>query len=140
MALCFAYTRERIANPAVALGGAMTRPRPLTDVTLIGPGGTGFARGLLDTGADDTVFPEALAALIGIDLTSCPAGVSRGVGGAGIPVRFAPVTIRLTDGLEHREWTAVAGFSAARTVNSLLGFAGFLQFFTATFHGDDEVV
>jgi hypothetical protein len=41
--------------------------------------------------------------------------------------------------MEFREWPAWVGF-----VNGLrrpvLGFAGFLQFFTATFRGDDEVL
>jgi hypothetical protein len=47
--------------------------------------------------------------------------------------------LRLTDGVERREWPAWVGFSPA-IQRSLFGFAGFLQFFTATFHGDYEKV
>ena len=44
---------------------------------------------------------------------------------------------RLTDGHEFREWTGIAGFSS-RLKQSLLGFAGCLQYFTAKFDSDVE--
>jgi predicted aspartyl protease len=97
-------------------------------------------QGLLDTGADDTVFPEALAATLGLDLSQAPVGGLTAAGGALFPVRYAQVTLRLTDGQEFREWPACVGFTSAPLRMSLLGFAGFLQFFTATFHGDLEKV
>jgi hypothetical protein len=50
------------------------------------------------------------------------------------------VTLRISDGIEFREWTATVGFVQTRLRHSLLGFAGFLQYFTATFHGDREEV
>jgi hypothetical protein len=56
------------------------------------------------------------------------------------PVRYAQVSLRVTDGRERREWAAWAGFTPAKLLSPLLGFAGFLQFFTATFHGDREQV
>jgi hypothetical protein len=55
-------------------------------------------------------------------------------------VRYASVTLRITDGVEFREWPAVVGFASGNLTRPLLGFAGFLQFFTATFHGDREEV
>src|SRR3954453_8387772 len=113
MALSFPYSQEKIVTPAVALGGRMTRPRPIIDVTLINQGQTRFARGLLDTGADDTIFPEWLAVGLGINLSQCPAGQGTGVGGQSIPVRFATVTLRIPDGIEYRDWNALVGFSAA---------------------------
>jgi hypothetical protein len=45
----------------------------------------------------------------------------------------------LTDGIEYHEWPAWVGFVKGLR-RPLLGFGGFLQFFTATFHGDDEFV
>ena len=39
-----------------------------------------------------------------------------------------------------REWEAWVGFTPVRLKRSLLGFAGFLQYFTAAFHGDREEV
>jgi hypothetical protein len=96
--------------------------------------------GRLDTAADDTVFPEWVAGRVGIDLASAPAGQAAGVGGEPISVRYAEVTLRLAQGSEHREWKAWVAFSRIRLRHPLLGFAGCLQFFTATFHGDHEEV
>jgi hypothetical protein len=110
------------------------------DVTVIGPAGTSVELGLLDTGADDTIFPEDVATTIGIDLTNAPTGGASGVGLVGARLRFAEVMLRLTDGREFREWPARVGFTPAPLKRALLGFAGFLQFFTATFHGDREEV
>jgi hypothetical protein len=140
MALSFAYKRVRIPSPAVALGGQMSRPRPIIGVTLIGLGGaTTHAQGVIDTGSDDAVFPEVTATKLGIDLASCPAGSMRTAGGIALQVRYASVTLRITDGIEQREWTATVGFAPLRG-DALLGFAGFQQFFTVNLYGDDEVV
>jgi len=62
------------------------------------------------------------------------------VGGALLSVRYAQVTLRLTDGQELREWPARVGFAPFASNRALLGFAGFLQFFEATFRGDREEV
>jgi hypothetical protein len=108
-------------------------------VTIIGPLHSRVLEGLLDTGSDETVFPERYAAAIGVDLISAPAVRISGVSLAGVLMQQAEVTLRLTDGVEQFEWQAWVGF--ARGLNRpLLGFAGFLQFFTATFHGDREQV
>lgn len=140
MSLSFAYTRQRVTTPAIALGGAMARPRPLVDVTLIGPGNTtAFAQGVLDTGADDTVLHEVTASTLGIDLSACPSSLVRVAGGATLLVRYASVTFRLSDGVEQLEWTALVGFAALRG-NALLGFAGFLRYFKVTFDNEMEVV
>src|SRR5262245_42657974 len=139
MTLRFHHVDLTTHQPAVALGGRPTRPRPLIGVTLLGLSGSVHDRGLLDTGADDTVFPEDWASQIGIDLSSAPTATISGVGGQALLVRYAPVTLRITDGTEFREWTAIVGFTVGLN-RPLLGFAGFLQFFTATFHGDREEV
>jgi hypothetical protein len=109
-------------------------------VALLGPTATAVEKGLLDTGADDTVFPETVAADIGLDLANAPTGVASGVGQVAATLRYAEVTLRISDGQEHREWTARVAFTSAPLHRPLLGFAGFLQFFTATFHGDREQV
>jgi hypothetical protein len=93
----------------------------------------------LDSGSDDTVFPEDLAALLGIDLTTAPSGQMKAANGGKASLLYAQVTLRLTDGVEQREWPAWVGFTSAIR-RPLFGFAGFLQFFTATFYGDREEV
>ncbi len=57
-----------------------------------------------------------------------------------ISFRYARITLHLTDGIEFREWPAVVAFTPARIPHGLLGFAGSLQYFTATFRGDVEEV
>jgi hypothetical protein len=140
MSLLFPYRQVRVRRPAIALGGRVARPRTLVQATVVGPTGTEIFDGLLDTGADDTVFPDAYAGRLGIDLSSAPVGVVVGVASAPLPIRYAHVTLRLTDGREYCEWTALVGFTAAPLRQPLLGFAGCLQFFDATFRGAREEV
>jgi hypothetical protein len=85
-------------------------------------------------------FPDTLAARIGVDLTNAPIGTGTGAGMAGIALRYAEIRLRLTDGRELREWPAWVAFTSVPLPYPVLGFAGCLQFFTATFHGDREEV
>jgi hypothetical protein len=141
MTMTFPYVQVAAAAPVWPLGGRLTRPMPLLHVTLVGPTGAAVPRlSLLDDAASDTLFPEALAVQIGIDLSGAVTGTGTAVGGAVIPVSYAPVEVRVTDGVEFRAWNAIVGFTAAPLRWPLLGFAGFLQFFTTTFYGDREVV
>ncbi len=94
----------------------------------------------MDTGADDTVFPDAAAIKAGIDLANAPIGQLTAVGGGVGRLRYAQVKLRLSDGRESREWTAWVGFTSAFLKQPLLGFAGCLQFFNATFLGAQEAV
>ncbi len=141
MSLRFHYTLIPTGSGIPSLGGRSVRPRPLVPaVVLIGPTHGVAREALLDTGADDTVFPEFLAASVGINLGALPSGSLRSAAGGHLPVRYAMVSLRLTDGHEQREWPATVAFTSARLWRPILGFAGCLQFFTATFHGDREEV
>lgn len=140
MSLRFAYRRGRSPRPVVSLGGGLQRPRPIVDVTLIGPTTSIVRAALLDTGADDTVFTLAEAQLLGLDLSQAPQYTVAGVGGPPYVITYAPIAMRLTDGVEYREWPALIGFTSARMILPLLGFAGCLQFFDALFRGESEVV
>jgi hypothetical protein len=135
----FPYRRIKIRRPAPGLGGSLVRPRPIVTVSLMSPTGYDLQDALVDSGADDTVFPEDVAIHLGLDLSNAPVGEASGVGSTAIQLRFAPIELRLTDGREFRQWTAVVGFSP-RIKQSLLGYAGCLQYFTAKFDGDLEEV
>lgn len=135
----FPYRRVRIRRPAPGLGGSLVRPRPVVTVSLLSPTAYDLQDALVDSGADDTVFPEAVAIRLRLDLSNAPVGEASGVGSVAIQLRFAPIQLRLTDGREFRQWTAVVGFSP-RVKQPLLGFAGCLQYFTTTCHGDLEEV
>jgi len=140
MSLHFPYKLQSTNKPILGLGGRWVRPRPLVVISLLGSAATYVELAQLDTGADDSVFPDSAADLAGIDLSSAPAGEAAGPGSSPVPLRYAQVTLRLTDGNEQRQWPAWVGFTPAKLTRPLLGFAGFLQFFTATFHGDREEV
>ena len=129
-----------VQHPVVSLGGRWVRPRPVIGVTLIGPSDSRLRFGLLDTGGDDTLIPESLAPVLGVDLANAPSGTGKGIGSGPVPLRSAQVGLRITDGKERREWTGWVGFTPAPLPYPILGFAGCLQFFTATFHGDREEV
>jgi hypothetical protein len=107
-------------------------------VSIVGETLTQVHDALVDSGADDTVFHESVAGLLGIDLHGAPSGLATGVGLQGVPLRYAEVTLRIADVHEQREWRAWVGFTPVRVKYPLLGFAGFLQFFTATFDGERE--
>src|SRR6184192_2646979 len=115
MSLHFPYTLLPTGAGIPSLGGRTVRPRPLVPaVTLIGPLNTIAREALLDTGADDTLFPDSLATYIGINLATAPTGVLRSAAGGSLPVRYATVSLRLTDGQEQREWPAIVAFTPSR--------------------------
>src|SRR5215207_4281793 len=138
MALLFAQPFYLSPTPVWPLFDRPGRPRPVVSVGVFGPTNSWVGPALLDTGSDDTVFTEAIAASIGIDLTNAPTATASGVGMVVSSIRYAEVRLRLTDGVEFREWPARVGFTPAPIKRALLGFAGFFQFFTATFDGDRE--
>ena len=140
MSLRFRYKLVPMGRMIHPLGGRTVRPRPLVNVSVLAPTTTIIRRCLLDTGADDTLFPESWALLLGIDLTTAPAGSACVPGPALMALRYADVTLRLTDGREWCEWLATIGFTPTRLVYPVLGFAGCLQFFLAAFYGDSEEV
>jgi hypothetical protein len=140
MSLLFRYKVVPVPRAVASLGGRWSRPRPRISVAVVGPANTVAVDGYLDTGADDTVFSEHLAARIGLDLTNAPQGQLTTATLTNAPLRYAQVLLRVTDGQEQREWLAWVGFTPAKLQSPLLGFAGFLQFFTATFRGDREEI
>jgi hypothetical protein len=140
MSLLFHYRLTNLPRPAVSLGGRWVRPRPVVTVTLVGPASSRALPALLDTGADDTVFAERDAVRIGVDLSNAPMGRTSGLAMAPVPVRYAQLTLRLTDGQEFRQWQGWVGFTPAPMFLPVLGFAGCLQFFSALFRGDREEV
>jgi hypothetical protein len=139
MAMIWPYVRFPTRQPIVTLGGLSYRSKPILSFTVIGPGGAAAVSGLADTGADDTILPESVAERAGLDLTDAPTGHTRGPAGLNrAALRYAEVTLRLTQGTERREWRGWVGFVAARLPYALVGQAGFLQFFTTTFRPDIE--
>jgi hypothetical protein len=128
-------------RPVPSLGGRLVRYRPVVPVLVGGTATPQLRDGLLDTGADDTAFSDAVAAALGVDLSHAE---QRLVSLAGRPqpilCRYALVQLRISDGVETFEWPATVGFVSGRLHYALLGQAGFLQFFSADFDGENHVV
>ncbi len=137
MTMRFKYTSVSNSQPVVSLGGRLVRPWPMLMVSVIGPSNTIPVHAKIDTACDETLFSEDLALKIGIDLKNAPVERAFTANQSLMTVRYAHVALRLTDGIEYREWRAWAEFVAGLR-RPILGFGGFLRFFTATFYGDEE--
>ncbi len=144
MRFLFPYTVLPALGPIPSLAGRQERPRPLVPVVILSPADPTkwvHYRACLDTGADDCVFHEDTATLLGIDLTNAPSKTARGTTGATMTFRYADVWLQLRDSAGNSiEWAATVAFTQNRASYPLLGYAGFLQFFNATFLGEDEQV
>jgi hypothetical protein len=108
-------------------------------VSVVGPISASPVVARVDSGSDDTLFPESVASAIGISLINAPTEVHRSQSQGNLVARFARVNLRMTDGVEFRDWPAWVGFVRALR-RPVLGFGGCLQFFTTTFFGDAEIV
>jgi len=109
----FTYLGLPSRRPIPSLGGAQVRHRPIIPIHLIGPAGSRMLGASLDSGSDDTLFPLHLASRLGVDLANAAEGEARSVSGPAVRYAYAPAILRVADGSEAFEWTAVVGFIAA---------------------------
>jgi hypothetical protein len=136
----FRYRQFRAPQPVPSLGGRTHRSQPEVTVTLIGPAGGSPERALVDSGADDTVFSDTLAPQLGVDLSNVQPFLLAGVSRVPHQVLFVQIRLRLTDGIEFREWPSWVGFTNAPLARGLLGITGCLEFFTTKLFGDLEEI
>ena len=121
------------------LVGTAVRWRPLTRVDIIGPAGRRRYKALFDPGSDDTVFPMAIVRSLGVTLRR-DTGEKLRWRGLLYDLRLGDVELALTDNVSMWQWPASVAFSPAPMPYVLLGYRGCLQFFDATFRGDDRLV
>jgi hypothetical protein len=117
--------------------------RPLIPVRIISPAGDADHLAFVDPGSDDTLLPRSVATRVGAAVDDTQAANTSGFGGASLPVAPGDVELLLTDGLAVYRWPAHVGFvtfADADDEMSILGHSGFLDFFTATFHGDRKLL
>jgi hypothetical protein len=110
--------------------------RPEVTIDVIGARRMQSLQALVDTGSDETVFPASLATTIGVQLDRASAGQASAVGGHVVQLVPGAVTLQIAlDGRNYR-WQAMIGFLEVAQPEdevALLGYAGFLEFFRATF-------
>ena len=133
----FDYTG--IISSAPDTGEAVVIFRPEVRIALHGPNGSGDFLALVDTGADNSVLPESVARALGIPLVSGKGPAARAFGGQEIALSYADVELELVHADARLRWLARVYFLAgdADEETLILGHQGFLDYFTATFIGEE---
>jgi hypothetical protein len=95
--------------------------------------------GLVDSGADMTVLPKAIAEFVGAAMLSSNPGFALGVGGE-IELAYGKVLLQIDFGKNTHRWRVTVGIAEETWTEAVLGHAGFLQFFDATFFGEKRAL
>jgi hypothetical protein len=135
----FRYTSYEVDPSPTVPSGVLYRPEVTIDV--IGPRRIETIQALVDTGSDETVFPTSLAKAIGVQLDHALAGQASAVGGHAVQLVPGSVVLQMTDGDQTYRWQAAVGFLEVEEPEdeiALLGYAGFLEFFRATFDSQSQ--
>jgi hypothetical protein len=130
----FRYASYEVDPSATTPDGVLYRPEVVVDV--IGPKGFATIQALADTGSDETILPASVAQAMGARLDRAAVSEASAVGGHVVQLVPGTVTLRLSQGDEAYQWSATVGFlevSQPEDEVALLGYAGFLEFFRATF-------
>jgi hypothetical protein len=131
-----------VGSPPPSLPTATTDHwRPFVPMSVIGPTGRSryFNRALVDPGSDDTIFPIAIVRPLAVPLRPSTGHTLRWRGQV-YQLRFGDVQLQMADDTTTYRWPATIAFSDAPIPYRLLGYAGCLQFFDATFRGADHTV
>jgi hypothetical protein len=113
--------------------------RPVVKLRILGTKSQIPFRGLIDTGADMTVIPMNIADFVGVAMMSSHPGAALGVGGE-IEVAYGKVLLQIDFGKNEHRWCATVGVARESWTEAVLGHLGFVQFFDATFFGEQRVV
>ena len=98
---------------------------------------------LVDTGADYTVLPMSVAEYCGIETSALPSAFLRTFAGDAMETRIGEVTLEIQHEGELVRWRTEVqffDFKSASRETMVLGHAGFLDYFTATFDGLDAIL
>ena len=130
------YSRYEVDMSPICPDGVVFRPE--ARVCVRGTTKEAILGVLIDTGADHTLLPISLAHRIGATLFEDNRDSARGVGGHGIAMIPGVVELELFSCEGSCKWTAVVGFAEFATADdecSIIGHAGCLEYFSATFDG-----
>ncbi|MDZ4659588.1 MAG: hypothetical protein SH868_18610 [Bythopirellula sp.] len=133
----FRYASYEIEPSPTVPEGIVYRPEAI--ILVGGPSGTESIQALLDTGSDETVFPASLAKLLGVELNYGAMSKASAVGGHEVRLVPGQVTLELSQGDESYRWRSTVAFLETDEPEdevALLGYAGFLEFFQATFDSE----
>jgi hypothetical protein len=135
----FPYTLHIV--PSIDTGDEIVLLRPEIPLRVYGPVGHIDVLALVDTGADNSILPLSVAADLGMETTPGKGPPATAFGGQRISLSFAEVVLELSQDGNVVRWRArlyFADFPNEKAV--VLGHEGFLDYFTATFIGEDCVL
>jgi hypothetical protein len=133
----FNYTT--ILSSAPDTGEPMVIFRPEIRIVVHGPCRSGEFIALVDTGADHIIMPDAIARDLGIPLKAGKGPPATAFGGQEMNLSFADVQLEIIHPSKTLQWLARVFFIAAdgNGETIVLGHQGFLDYFEATFNGED---
>jgi len=128
-----------IVSSAPDTGDAIVIFRPEVRITVHGPNGSGDFLALVDTGADNTILSESIARVLGIPLIPGKGPGAQAFGGQDLDLSYADAELELLHAEGGLRWPARVYFLAgdAEEETLILGHQGFLDYFTATFIGEE---
>ena len=130
----FRYAAYEVDPSPTVPSGVLYRPEVTIEV--IGLRRIETIQALVDTGSDETVFPASLARAIGVQLDHAATGQASAVGGHAVQLVPGSVVLQISEGGRVYRWQSTVGFLEVEQPEdevALLGYAGFLEFFRATF-------
>jgi len=116
--------------------------RPEVPIRVFGPTGAAELLALVDTGSDNSILPLSIAHDLGIETTLGKGPSASAYGGQRIALSFADVLLELSQDEVVLRWSSrlyFADFPGDSEKAVILGHEGFLDYFTATFDGENCV-
>jgi hypothetical protein len=117
--------------------------RPEVPLRLRGASGQAVFMALVDTGADNTIFPMSIARDLGIETQKAKGRGAVAFGGQEIPLSFADIDLQISDDKSALRWIGrvyFSDFGGDREETLIVGHEGFLDFFTASFDGEQTTL
>jgi len=117
--------------------------RPEIPLTVIGPASSGSFAALVDTGSDNTILPKSIAEPLGIPLRVASGSSASAFGGQRLSLLDGEATLQLEADGKVIRWPSELLFFDFPNIEDetvILGHAGFLDYFTATFDGEMGVL
>jgi predicted aspartyl protease len=134
----FDYTA--ILSSALDTGDPIVIFCPEVPLRIHGPSGSRDFVALVDTGADNTILPTSIARDLSIPLIAGRGPGATAFGGQRIALSYSDVDLELIHGDGSVRWPARVYFAESSDDGDeiiILGHQGFLDYFTATFIGEE---
>jgi hypothetical protein len=128
---------------SIETGDEIVLLRPEIPIRVYGLAGAADMLALVHTGADNSILPLSVARDLGIETTPGKGPEATAFGGQRIALSFAEVALEISQRDTVVRWRArvyFADFPDDTEKAVIPGHEGFLDYFTATFDGEDCVV